>query len=406
MRTQGLAVLALLLALLPAVSVAQDADISSLTGAAESGDTAAQITLAQRYHDGDGVVQNFARAADWFARAAEAGVAEAQNRLGRYYHSGLGVQADRAAALRWLGAAADQGAPQHLYDLAGVLEEARDDPQTLTRAAGLYERAAGAGHTGAAVSLGVMYQNGTGVAQDPDRARALYEPAAAAGDARALNNLGLLYVRGSGVPQDYTRAAQLFAAAAEQGLAQAITNLGVMYDNGYGVPQDDAEAARLYRLGSAGAPVAETGFAYDPRLAPPPSEPAARDALRAAARAGDPVAEFQLGWLLVQGTEPTPEDWQQAAALFGRAAAKGHAASMAGLGLLYMRGRGVPQDYVLAQMWLVLAGSAGLDSAPALSAALQARMTSGQINEAQALAEARWAQAVPGAPASAPTPSP
>ena len=244
----------------------------------------------------------------------------------------------------------DQGAPEHLHDLAAVLEETAADDAALAEAAALYGQAAEAGHTRSAVSLGMLYQNGRGVAQDFARARALYEGPAAAGDARAQNNLGLLYVRGHGVPQDYDRAAQLFAGAAEQGLRTAMTNLGVMYENGFGVPQSDADAART----------------------------------------GDPVAAFQMGWLLVHREPPGPADWQEAAALFAANAEKGHPASMANLALLYIRGTGVPQDYVLAQMWLALAGSAGLEAALPLGLGLRERMTPDQINEAQARAEARW----------------
>jgi TPR repeat protein len=364
-------------------------DLYSLTAAATQGDAGAQRALATLYHTGSGVMQNFARAAEWYARAAQQGNAQAQNQLGRYYHTGLGVRADRATALTWLEAAASQGEPEHIFDLAVVLEEAADDPEALTRAAALYARAADAGHTEATVSLGVMYQNGIGVAQDPARAHALYQGPADAGNARALNNLGLLYVRGNGVLQDYDRAAQLFAAAAEQGLQQAITNLGVMYENGFGVAQSDAEAARLYRLAGADAPEGQTGFVYDPRLAAPPSDAAGIDALRSAAVWGDPVAQFQMGWMLVHRTTPAFTDWQDAATLFAAAADSGHAAAMANLGVLYMQGRGVPQDYVTAKMWLTLAGSIGLEAATPLSAALQARMTPDQINEAQAQAEAR-----------------
>ncbi|RDD64398.1 sel1 repeat family protein [Thalassococcus profundi] len=384
--------LALVLALpqaLPAQDLAE-LPLADLQAQADAGGTAAQIALGQRHHDGAGVVQNFAVAAEWYARAAEAGNAEAQNRLGRYYHTGLGVAADPAQARRWLRAAADQGAPEHLHDLAAVLEETAADDAALAEAAALYGQAAEAGHTRSAVSLGMLYQNGRGVAQDFARARALYEGPAAAGDARAQNNLGLLYVRGHGVPQDYDRAAQLFAGAAEQGLRTAMTNLGVMYENGFGVPQSDAEAARLYRLGGAGETREAATFVYDPRLAPPPSEPQEIAALRDAARTGDPVAAFQMGWLLVHREPPGPADWQEAAALFAANAEKGHPASMANLALLYIRGTGVPQDYVLAQMWLALAGSAGFEAALPLGLGLRERMTPDQINEAQARAEARW----------------
>ncbi|KMK64000.1 SEL1-like repeat protein [Puniceibacterium sp. IMCC21224] len=369
-------------------------DIASLQQAATGGDIAAQIALAERYHTGTGVPQNYAEAAAWYSRAAQAGDPQAQNALGRYAHAGLGVKADRAAALRWLGAAADSGNPQYLFDYASVLEQDPDSPEALASAAVLYQRAADAGHEDAAVSLGVLYQNGRGVAQDLERARALYAGPAEAGNARAQNNLGLLYARGSGVPQDYERAVALFTAAADQGLTLAMTNLGVMYENGFGVPHDEARAASLYRMGGQGGAEATepttADFVYDPRLAPPPQDAEALQTLEAAAQAGDPVAQIQTGWLLANLAEPTQVSWQAAAGYFAAAATKGHAASMANLAQLYVLGRAVPQDYVLAQMWLVLAGSAGLPEAAERGAALATRMTPAQINEAQARAEALW----------------
>lgn len=390
---------ALLLALgVPAAAQQQAPEGPAGSGAAVAVDPAELSALADRYHDGVGVVQNFTRAAALYARAAAAGDAHAQNRLGRYAHDGLAGPPSRAEALRWLGAAAAQGGdPQYLVDYALVLEEGGTEADHA-EAAALYERAVAAGHVEAAVSLGLLYQNGTGVARDYDRARRLYEAAAAAGNGRGQNNLGLLYVRGDGVDQDYARAAQLFRQAAAQGYAAAITNLGVMYENGFGVPQDEAEAVRLYRLGGQGGAPGGTAAAalppavYDPRLAAPPAPmtAAALTALQAAAATGDPVAGFQLGWLLASDEGADPAAARRAAALFRDGAGKGHAAAMANLGLLYLQGRGVPQDYVLGQMWLLLAATAGLPEAGALAATARQRMTPGQITDAQAAAETRW----------------
>lgn len=397
MLTAGLArarALALtLLITLPApaalAQVVEAAPLDDLIAAATAGGPLAQRILGQRYHDGDGVLQNFATAAQWFGRAAEAGDAEAQNRLGRYYHSGLGYEHDPDRARHWLEAAAAQGDPDHIFDLAAVLEPS--DPE---QAAALYAQAADAGHMDAAVSLGVLFQNGNGVTQDTARALQLYEAPAAVGHPRAQNNLGLLYVRGTGAPQDYDRAAKLFAAAADQGLGTAMTNLGVMYENGFGVPQSDEEAARLYRMAGelerTEADAAQA-FVYDARLQP--LDPGMLSGVARMARTGDPVAQFQLGWALVSAEAPQPPHWAQAARLFQAAADRGHAPSMTNLGLLYVRGLGVPQDYVLGQMWLVLAATAGLPDATLSSSALRRKMTPEQINEAQSRATQAWQKA-------------
>ncbi len=357
-------------------------EIRALQDRALAGEGGAQAALAQRYHRGDGVLQDYARAAEWALRAAQQGDAMAQNLLGRYLSAGLGVEQDSEQAVYWMRQAAAQGAPEHLYDLGLLLDAGA--PQEAAQA---YEAAARAGHVEAVVSLGVLYQAGRGVAQDHARAFALYTEAAEQGSARAQNNLGLLYVRGQGTAQDYERAAALFAAAAEQGLKQAMTNLGVMYANGFGVPVDDARAAELYRAGgqAGGAPAATGGdgvpLVYDARLAALVVD----DALRQAARAGDPVAQFQLGWVLVQaddGGQP-----RQAAALFRAAAEAGYAPAMTNLGVMYFEGLGVPQDYMLGQMWLTRAAISGLPGAEAAKARYDRLPTTAQFNEAQALAQ-------------------
>lgn len=346
-------------------------------------DAAQQFDLAMRHHNGTGVLQDYATAAMHLQTAAEHGFAPAQNMLGRYYFEGLGVPQNRAEAMRWFEAAADSGDPVHLFDLAQMLEA---DPATATRAAQMYGRAAAAGLADASVSLGVLYQEGRGVPQDYARAHALYEGPAADGHARALNNLGLLYVRANGVTQDYARAATLFAAAAEQGLPQAMTNLGVLYENGFGVPLDEARAAELYRAAGQGAP-APPDYVYDPRLAALPGG-TDTDALRAAAMAGDPVAQFQWSWLILSAPESAVADRMDAAHMLRRTAAQGHGPSMLNLGLLHMRGIGVSQDYVLGHMWMLLAQARDVSGATAAIDATRAKLTASQINEAQQRAKA------------------
>ena len=252
--------------------------------------------------------------------------------------------------------------------------------------------AAEQGFAEAETSLGFLYQQGTGVPQDLRKAFELYGRAARKGNARAQNNLGLMYTRGEGVAQNYPLAVDWYRKAAEQGFAKAITNLGVMYENGFGVPQDEAEARRLYRLGgrqdadATDAVLDQIGFFADPRLARP-ADAASRARYKAAAERGEPDAQFALAYLLSAGP-PAERDLPAAARLYQAAADKGHAAAMANLGVLYLKGWGVPQDYVLGYMWINLAAS-GLADAGKLRAALAKQMTAAQINEAQALSRQR-----------------
>src|SRR5688572_18792139 len=94
---------ALLLALpVPALAAAEpfaDAPLADVRGAAERGEAAAQLELANRLFFGDdGVAEDRAAAVSWFRKAAEQGHAEAQHRLGLLYHGGRGVARDEVEA--------------------------------------------------------------------------------------------------------------------------------------------------------------------------------------------------------------------------------------------------------------------------------------------------------------------
>ena len=56
------------------------------------------------------------------------------------------------------------------------------------------------------------------------------------------------------------------------------------------------------------------------------------------------------------------------------------------LGVMYSKGRGVPQDYVQAHMWVNLAAAQGIEDARELRDILAELMTPAQIAEAQRLA--------------------
>jgi len=357
--------------------------LTTLQSAAQGGAPDAQLALALRYINGDGVLQNHATAAQWLTAAAQAGNAEAQNRLGQLYFEGLGVAHDPAAARDWLTRAAQSANPQYQFDLGLVLEAAGE----MDAAGDQYEQAAAAGHADAATSLGVLFHNGTGRPVDLDRARALYEQAANSDHPRALNNLGLLYVRGEGVDQDYARAADYFQRAAELGLSTAMTNLGVLYENALGVPLNEKLAQDLYRLGgSGGASGTLATFVYDPRLHTPDPSADAMQTLANLSEAGDPIAMFQTAWLLATHPDRDFAMVRRAAQLFARTAEQGHGPSMANLSLMYFRGQGQPQDYVLGQMWLLLAQRAGVDTT-ALTAEFGRKPSIEQLTQAQNMAQ-------------------
>ena len=68
------------------------------------------------------------------------------------------------------------------------------------------------------------------------------------------------------------------------------------------------------------------------------------------AQQGNPYAQLSLGVSYVQG-RGVPQDYRQAAQWYRKAAQQGNAAAQNNLASLYIEGRGVPQDYGQAAQW-------------------------------------------------------
>lgn len=92
------------------------------------------------------------------------------------------------------------------------------------RAAELWHAIAEKGDATAQYSLGQMYEQGKGVAQDYQEAYKWYRLSAEQGNTRAQYSLGGMHEKGLGVSQDYVRAYMWYDIAAIQGLYVAQSN--------------------------------------------------------------------------------------------------------------------------------------------------------------------------------------
>jgi TPR repeat protein len=197
--------------------------------AAESGDAAAGLKLANGFYNGQYGRRDFASAVKWYTRSAQAGNNEAKAHLGLCYLFGRGVAADPV-----------QGA-------AMINEAAASNDRAALRIAG------------------VMYQYGQGVPKDEAKAASLFTSAVAQGDVNSLDRLGTLYFFGRGVPRDRAKAVQLFKQGARAGDSWAKLHLARLYQRGKGTPRQPQYALSLL-LESAGqgnrAAQYATGRAY------------------------------------------------------------------------------------------------------------------------------------------------
>lgn len=99
---------------------------------------------------------------------------------------------------------------------------------------------------------------------------------------------------------------------------------------------------------------------------------------------GDALAQYNLGVLYDTG-DGVPQDHNEAAKWYSKAAEQGLAVAQHNLALMYSKGEGVPLNYVLAYKWCNLAASQGYDFGITLREYLREELTTEQIAEGQRL---------------------
>lgn len=114
---------------------------------AESGDIASQFLLGKAYDQGEGIEQNFEKAAEWYLKAAKQGNVDAQFNLAVSYENGQGVKRNLDTAVSWYLKAAEQGDADAQFNLGELYAEGREMDPDLAEATKWYRKAAEQGDT-------------------------------------------------------------------------------------------------------------------------------------------------------------------------------------------------------------------------------------------------------------------
>lgn len=186
--------------------------------AAEQGHVGAQVAAASHLLAGRGVARDQKAAVDWLARAAITLDPVANYLLGRMQEDAGG--AGRTEAQKFYRIAATAGHREAQFALATLLVQSRIAADRK-EAADWFAKAHEVGHRAAANSLGQLYRDGVGVAQQPEKARGYFQLGAGQGDANAMYNLARMQNDGLGGARDTDQALKWFARAVEQGHEQA-----------------------------------------------------------------------------------------------------------------------------------------------------------------------------------------
>jgi TPR repeat protein len=114
------------------------------------------------------------------------------------------------------------------------------------------EASARMGYARAEGAMGMAYLQGNGVRRDPQKGMPLLEQAAAQGNRGAAVELGMVYEDGvDGVPRDQARAISYLKGAAELHHSVAEHRIGLDYELGNGLPHDRNLAVMWLRRAAA-----------------------------------------------------------------------------------------------------------------------------------------------------------
>lgn len=231
--------------------------------------------------------------------------------------------------------------------------------------------------------------------QDPpdwSAARTAFLAAAAHGSGRAMGYLGWMYEEGLGVEQAMEDAVHWYSRAAETGVPHYALKLGWMHLGGQGIDRDRAQAEHWFSQAVAADHVPAFVAWASVLLADAQGGqntqriPEAKALLEQALAAGQPLAAYFLARLYIEGIGGHPVDDDAAAYYTWLGADYGYPQMQGWLALMFLEGRGVPRDPVLAAKWANLAAAEGDRMGNEIRLQLEAELDPETIQQARQLA--------------------
>jgi TPR repeat protein len=272
--------------------------------------------------------------------------APAQHCVGLAYYHGTGVDRDDEQAYLWLTLAATNGKAPGTndgwylsYNALGCCYHNKKD---YVKARELYLKGVGYDCKWAQTNLGLLYLVGHGVERNYDEARKWLVLGAKQRNSVACKELAVMYRDGLGVTQNYCEAMSWLVMAAEDGDLEAQKDLGIIYADGIHTDKNIPEAIRWLTL--AVESKNETALT---KLASIYVE--LRDFEHAfhwysvMAECGYLSGQINLGLLYVRGCGVI-QNYTEAAKWFQLGVDRNNAWAQGELGLLYLNGQGVPRD--------------------------------------------------------------
>ena len=200
--------------------------IAALQQKANEGDAQAQYELACRYaaEDTNAVEENRKLALEWLQKSAELGLVNAQLALGYFYTVNIMIDDDQNRAIlvkNYFKYLKDRGVDylQSPFNLSMHLFSSTNENADLCF--NWFLQAAAQNNTEAYYWLACCYDQGIGTKQNHDKAFNEFKKAADQGMFEALERIAICYLEGKGIEKSYEHAYEYYEKAAEQGNVNA-----------------------------------------------------------------------------------------------------------------------------------------------------------------------------------------
>ncbi len=238
--------------------------------------------------------------------------------------------------------------------------------------------------------LGIMHEQGIGVALNDTRSAYWWQRALDNGYVDIAKALGSMYMSGRGVPLDYKKGMELYLLAAEHGNPHAIKFIALGYKRGLGLPQDDEKAA-TWRAKAASLAGADADVVFLDSMQSKETELQGEEEIFAEflrqANQGNARGLFYVSVAYTSGTGVArnyikAEKWAREAAELGLTSGIRH------LGLFHQLGQGLPKNRVEAQKWYYILNALHPEDDPFLSIINAKYMTKDSLDKARILADA------------------
>jgi TPR repeat protein len=227
--------------LLAQPTTAVSTPLDELRARAEKGDAIAQAFLGNKMF----LVKDYAEALKWSQKAANQDDPLGQLTLGIIYSGGFGVLEDLTKAAGLFRKAAEFGLASAQDLFANALWYGRGIYPDKTEAVKWWQRAANHGNLNSQVMLGRSLLIGEGTAQNYGEGIRWTRLAAEQGHWYSQGLLGSKYALGDGVPQDYVQAYFWLVLSAAQGNKDAVMARDLLIDRM--TPQQIAQGQQLAR---------------------------------------------------------------------------------------------------------------------------------------------------------------